>query len=358
MVVGRGRGGLALYVGNGAGRWDGSSPFSISDAAKTNIYERTRPVAIDVDGDGLDDLVTGYADGSVDVRYAVIGKAFAYDFESLAFHSLDEALDTDEFAPELMWTTTVDQPWLAQTGESPYGGDYAISSAAAQRESALETVVVGPGVLTFRWKKAGAGGTCCVKTNGVDVLACSSAEWGEASVAIGSGFAKVSFVASNGAVGYLDCVSWTKDASASADEKALQAVGAAYDEDFAAFMETFGGIDPATATAGDYLRAMAAETGKMDADGRSTTLLDEFIAGTDPTDADDVFYATIAIEEGFVYVGWTPNLNADGKVRRVYKVFGKRRLSDEWSAAPLSEAEINGGEYRFFRVTVEMPHNP
>ena len=153
-------------------------------------------------------------------------------------------------------------------------------------------------------------------------------------------------------------MSWTKDASASADEKALQAVGAAYDEDFAAFMETFGGIDPATATAGDYLRAMAAETGKMDADGRSTTLLDEFIAGTDPTDADDVFYATIAIEEGFVYVGWTPNLNADGKVRRVYKVFGKRILSDEWSAAPLSEAEINGGEYRFFRVTVEMPHNP
>ena len=120
-------------------------------------------------------------------------------------------------------------------------------------------------------------------------------------------------------------------------------------------METFGEINPATATAGDYLRAMATETGKQNANGDPTTLLDEFIAGTDPTDADDVFYATIAIEEGSVYVGWVPDLNADGKIRRVYKVYGKRNLSDNWSAAPLSEAQINGGEYRFFRVTVEMP---
>ena len=86
-----------------------------------------------------------------------------------------------------------------------------------------------------------------------------------------------------------------------------------------------------------------------------STLLDEFVAGTDPSDPDDVFYATIAIEDGIVYVGWVPDLNEDGKVRRVYKVYGKERLSDEWSANPLSETEINGGVYRFFRVTVEMP---
>ncbi len=355
MAVGRGRGGLALYVGDGEGRWDGSRPLSLAGAATTNLYERTRPVAIDVNGDGLDDLVTGYADGTVDVRYASVKKAFAFEFEALPFHSLEEGLDTDEFAPELIWKTTAEAPWLAQTGEAPYGGDFAISSASAQRESVLETVVVGPGTLAFRWKKGGMGGSYCVKTNGVEALSCGDAEWGEASVAIGSGFVQVSFAASNGGSGCLDYVVWTPDASASADEKALQAEKAAYDEEFAVFMETYGGIDHATATAGDYLRAMATETGKTDANGNQTTLLDEFIAGTDPSDPDDVFYATIAFEDGVIYVGWVPDLNEDGQIRRVYKVYGKERLSDEWSANPLSETEINGGVYRFFRVTVEMP---
>ena len=179
--------------------------------------------------------------------------------------------------------------------------------------------------------------------------------WSAASVTVDSGFVKVSFVATSGAVGYLDRVEWTKDASASDDEKALQDESAAYDEEFVAFMQTYGGVNPATATAGDYLRAMATETGKTGPEG-PLTLLDEFIAGTDPTDASDHLYATISIEEGIVYVGWVPDLNEDGQTRRLYKVWGKRDLLEElWSAEPLSDEQINDGEYRFFRVTVEMP---
>lgn len=151
-------------------------------------------------------------------------------------------------------------------------------------------------------------------------------------------------------------MAWTpSDADASEDEKKLQAEKAAYDPDFAAFMSTYGGVDPATATADDYLSAMATETGKTGANGNPTTLLDEFIAGTDPTDSNDRLYATIAIEDGIVNVGWVPDLNAEGKVRRLYRVYGKRTLSDDWSASPLSDAEINGGIYRFFRVIVSMP---
>ena len=93
MVVGRGKGGLALYVGDGEGRWDGVKTLSIADQAGTNLYERTRPVAIDVNGDGLDDLVTGYADGSLDVRYASLNKAFVYELDVLPFHIPDEAPD-------------------------------------------------------------------------------------------------------------------------------------------------------------------------------------------------------------------------------------------------------------------------
>ena len=353
LIAGRGRGGLALYAGDGEGGWDGARPLTLAGAANTNRYERTRPVAIDVDGDGLDDLVTGYADGTVDVRYASIEKAFAYEFEALPFRTLEEALDTDELAPELIWTTTTNAPWFAQLDESSSDGDHAVS-AAAQQGSTLGTVVVGPGTLAFRWKKGGTGGTYVVKTNGVDALPCAAADWSAASVAVGSGLVQVTFVAAGGAVGYLDCVNWTADSDASEDEKKLQAEKAAYDPDFAAFMQTYGGVDPETATAGDYLRAMATATGKTGPEG-PLTLLDEFLAGTDPTDETDRLYATIAIEDGIVYVGWVPDLNAEGKVRRVYKVYGKRTLSDDWSVDPLTDAEIDGGEYRFFRVIVTMP---
>jgi hypothetical protein len=49
------------------------------------------------------------------------------------------------------------------------------------------------------------------------------------------------------------------------------------------------------------------------------------------------------------------DVNAGGQIRRVYKVYGKRALSDEWSESPLSHEDINDGEHHFFRVTVEMP---
>ena len=191
-------------------------------------------------------------------------------------------------------------------------------------------------------------------TPGVTVT-CSAGTWSESALVLGSGFVQVAFIAANGAAGYLDCVSWEEDASASDDEKTLQAEKAVYDESFVAFMARYGGIDPETATAGDYLRAMATPTGKSDTNGVSMTLLDEFIAGTDPTDMTDRFYATITIEDGNVYIGWVPNLNEDGQIRRVYAIYGKRGLSDAWSVKPLTEEEINSGFYRFFLVTVGMP---
>ncbi len=355
LVTGRGKGGLALYLGDGEGMWDDTKPFTLAVSANTNLYERSRPVAVDVNGDGLDDLVTGYADGSLDVRYAAVNKAFTYTFEALAFHTLEEALDTDEKAPNLIWTTSAERPWLAQTGEACYGDDYAISSAAANQESTLAMRVVGPGTLRFHWKRVGSVGTYCVKTNGVEAFSCAAEAWSESVLVLGFGFVDVAFVAANGVTGYLDCVSWTGDDSASDDEKALQAEKAVYDETFVAFMARYGGIDPATATAGDYLRAMAIQTGKLDVNGVSTTLLDEFIAGTVPTDMNDRFYATITLEDGNVYIGWVPNLNADGHIRRVYSVYGKREISDAWSARPLTDEEINSGYYRFFLVTVGMP---
>lgn len=35
LVAGRGRGGLALYVGDGEGRWDGARPLSLAGGDKS-----------------------------------------------------------------------------------------------------------------------------------------------------------------------------------------------------------------------------------------------------------------------------------------------------------------------------------
>ena len=120
MVVGRGKGGLALYVGDGEGRWDGVKTLSIAGQAGTNLYERTRPVAIDVNGDGLDDLVTGYADGSLDVRYASLNKAFVYEFDVLPFHTPDETTDYAAKAGEYFKATLTELGYDVPTDGTVY----------------------------------------------------------------------------------------------------------------------------------------------------------------------------------------------------------------------------------------------
>ena len=79
-----------------------------------------------------------------------------------------------------------------------------------------------------------------------------------------------------------------------------------------------------------------------------------YVAGTDPADAASRFTAEVAFEDGKPVVSWSPALNGEG-VRegvRTYRVWGKAELTDSaWVEV------VSGGEsdYRFFRVTVEMP---
>lgn len=78
-----------------------------------------------------------------------------------------------------------------------------------------------------------------------------------------------------------------------------------------------------------------------------------YVAGTDPTDADDVFKASITFgENGEPVIGWTPEFaNPFEAEKRKYRKYGKARLQDkDWT-------EFADGEERnfnFFKVTVEM----
>ena len=82
--------------------------------------------------------------------------------------------------------------------------------------------------------------------------------------------------------------------------------------------------------------------------GKSIPLWQDYVAGTDPTVADDLFTSNIAVTNDQVYISWDPDLNADGQQRRVYTVKGAAELTDEFTS-PTNSAS------RFFKVEVSLP---
>ena len=82
--------------------------------------------------------------------------------------------------------------------------------------------------------------------------------------------------------------------------------------------------------------------------GKSIPLWQDYVAGTDPTVATNIFSANITFENGELKVTWNPDLNKDGQQRRVYTIKGAAELTDEFTA-PTNSAS------RFFKVEVSLP---
>ena len=104
------------------------------------------------------------------------------------------------------------------------------------------------------------------------------------------------------------------------------------------FIERFGD---------DFALALLKKTGKRDSAGNELCVWHDYVAGTDPTDADSVFRARIEMVDGKPVVSWDPDLNSDGE-ERVYLVHGKEHLMDSWHL-PVTAID------RFFKVEVSMP---
>lgn len=87
-----------------------------------------------------------------------------------------------------------------------------------------------------------------------------------------------------------------------------------------------------------------------------------YLAGLDPTDAEDRFLANIEIEDGKPVVTWSPDLNAGGtREIRQYRIAGARTLEtppEIWDdVTDLDDPDAEG--YRFFRVKViPVPADP
>jgi len=114
-------------------------------------------------------------------------------------------------------------------------------------------------------------------------------------------------------------------------------------EQYPAFTEKFGS---------NFTAAITMKTGKRDAAVNDMFVWQDFVAGTDPTDENDKFTASITFdkETNEPIISWTPELSAEETAKRTYKKYGKVKLTDsEWS--PI---EGNAADYNFFKVSVEM----
>ena len=102
----------------------------------------------------------------------------------------------------------------------------------------------------------------------------------------------------------------------------------------------------------DFGAAITAQTGKRDGSGNPMFVWQDFVAGTDPTDSNDVFTASITFDAttGEPVISWSPELSAAEAAKRSYTTYGKVRLTDpEWTPIDGDEAD-----YNFFKVEVKM----
>ena len=105
---------------------------------------------------------------------------------------------------------------------------------------------------------------------------------------------------------------------------------------------------------GDSSTALRLPTGKFDASGTPMYAWQDFVAGTNPTLANDFLRATIKVERKSIDVSWVPRLSAEEESKRVYTIYGKKSLSlteEVWT--PLLSNEENS-LYNFFKVGVRM----
>ena len=101
----------------------------------------------------------------------------------------------------------------------------------------------------------------------------------------------------------------------------------------------------------DFTASLTKPSGKKDAAGNSLQVWQDYVAGTDPTDVNDVFRATISMSGNDPVVSWEPKLSATEAAKRIYTILGRQSLrSGDW------ETVLDGqvGNYNFFKVTVEM----
>lgn len=254
-------------------------------------------------------------------------------------HTLAEAID------QPLWTVATDEehPWTV-TDETTHDGVHAARSGAITDEEAtrMETTVEGEGVLSFWWK-----------------VSCEDDPDGTA-------WDRLAFHLDGRQVTAIDGDGGWQEVSVKIKGDGVHALAWEYEKDWFDESETedAGWVDQVvwapTVTDGEVPVSWLADLGLvqagmsgedaagLDVDGDGFTAAQEYLAGTDPTDADSVLQIeSIAVRNGQAELTWSPDLEGD----RDYRVLGKRSMTDGDPWEDVTEKDRS--EYRFFMVEVK-----
>ena len=265
-------------------------------------------------------------------------------------------------APDLTFANGGDGEWFADPVTN-HDGVISMRSGMIthSQQSWIETTVTGVGELSFWWKANGqVNGSRLydylkVEIDGELISRIGVADWTNIIASVtNAGPHKIRWTYLKNAsinpeydCGWLDEIKWTKAEEmvvvvpAGITGKADIVIPPAWFKKYPLFMRRFGG---------DFAAAILKPNGKLLPGGGIGYVWHDYVAGTDPTDADSCFRAVIRIEGGHPRISWIPELDPSEAAIRIYKTFGKRTLLDPW--VPVTD--INRDECRFFKVTVEM----
>ena len=121
------------------------------------------------------------------------------------------------------------------------------------------------------------------------------------------------------------------------------AIASTWAEQYPGFEAKFGS---------DFTAALTKPTGKRDGSGNAMLVWQDYVAGTDLTNPESRFTASITFDaQDKPVISWSPELSAAEAAKRTYRKFGKARLNDpDWTEIAVGDEE----NYNFFKVTVEM----
>ena len=238
----------------------------------------------------------------------------------------------------------------------------------------LMTKVPGRGILSFCWKCAAKPrefdsdlwygdslvfGPLFDQTN-ITVVAeltndvdwCSVAYTNESdeavSVAWAFKFQSSEYFTNGGGTGWVDCVTWTPLGSPTGEETPTHKVPYSW------LREKFPDSSSAT---DDVLEDLAESQspgeslppGKTWPNGEPVKVWQDYWAGTDPNDPNDLFRADIVVSNDVPYISWQPDLST-GTPERVYKVLcAPTPSAQEWVEWP-GPGDSGASTNRFFKV--------
>ena len=372
-AVGAGQMSILSTVVEGAG--------TLSFLWKAACRERVDAVRLEVDGSFVR-FLTGQTDwtgasvtlgpGTHTIRWIYVRGRGGDDAEENAVW-VDDVVWTVAADPTLAdalgdfdWETEGDVAWRAIRSESAYeGGIFAIADGLADdEESIIRTYVEGPGRLVFRWAVS-----CETWYDWLDFMVDGEVEfmttgetgWEEVSIDLTDGSHTLEWifwkdsedgddVGANCAM--LDYVRWypAGEEPPSIGTASLDAFYAWLKANHQLTAEQQDAAEASVAAARSIARSMLGSS----AQGKSVTLLREFIAGTNPEDENDSFTASISFDADGnpVITPSTGSLTDEEIAMREYVTFGKLNLSDDvWT--PIT-GDLTTKDFRFFKVEVKL----